>query len=96
MLAALSELVENKNATVALKIFELGMKNFANVPDFVLTYLDFLYYTGNYPNMRAVIEVALKEIPPEEAAPVWDRFALCETNHGTLASVRRAFGEEGR
>lgn len=92
VLSALIELIDNKNAAVALKIFELGMRRFAAASGFVMAYLDFLYYTGNYPSMRAVIEVALQSLPPTNAGAVWEKFTMCEASHGTLSSVGGEIG----
>lgn len=74
----------------AQKMYVVGMEKHAEKPEFVLAYLDFLYYTGNDTNMRAVIERALKEVPADKCEPIWERYLRFETTHGDLAKVCRA------
>lgn len=89
VLAALSDLVENKANPMPMtqRVFELGMRKFADEVDYVKTYVEYLYYTSNYPDVRSALEVALKTVPLEESMPIWDQLLQYEANHGTLSSV---------
>ena len=49
MSAANMEYLVNKDKTIALKIFELGMKKFGDEPGYIMTYLEHLaHLNGTY------------------------------------------------
>ncbi|KAF0697171.1 Aste57867_12165 [Aphanomyces stellatus] len=78
---------------IALNIFELGLKKYIHVPDYVLSYVDFLSHTNDDNNMRSLFEKVLSVMPPAVSKPIWDRFIRFEqtmaTNGGDLTSVIR-------
>ena len=70
--SALIEWHGEKADTVPRKIFELGLQSFEGVPDYVLTYADFLWGLGDYDNMRALFERALAA--DAKSKKLWDRY----------------------
>ncbi|KAH9139687.1 hypothetical protein AeRB84_016032 [Aphanomyces euteiches] len=78
---------------IALNIFELGLKKYIHVPEYVLSYVDFLSHTNDDNNMRSLFEKVLSVMPAAVSKPVWDRFIRFEqsmaTNGGDLASIIR-------
>lgn len=70
--SALIEWHGEKADTVPRKIFELGLQSFEGVPDYVLTYADFLWGLGDYDNMRALFERALAA--DAKSKELWDRY----------------------
>ena len=70
--SALIEWHGEKADTVPRKIFELGLQSFEGIPDYVLTYADFLWGLGDYDNMRALFERALAA--DAKSKKLWDRY----------------------
>ncbi|KAI8974454.1 hypothetical protein BDB01DRAFT_844804 [Pilobolus umbonatus] len=86
--SALMEYHNSKDASIAGKVFTLGHKLFADNPDFVCQYLDFLIQMNDDNNTRALFERTLATMPPEKAAPIWLKFLDYENKYGDLASVQ--------
>ncbi|KAI8358476.1 hypothetical protein EDC96DRAFT_465074 [Choanephora cucurbitarum] len=85
---ALMEYHNSKDATIAGKVFSLGQKSFANNPDFVCQYLDFLIQMNDDNNTRALFERTLATMPAEKAGAIWLKFLEYENKYGDLASVQ--------
>ncbi|KAI8874785.1 Suf-domain-containing protein, partial [Backusella circina FSU 941] len=86
--SALMEYHNSKDATIAGKVFSLGQKIFADDPDFVCQYLDFLIQMNDDNNTRALFERTLATMPADKSAPVWEKFLDYENKYGDLASVQ--------
>ncbi|TPX64574.1 hypothetical protein CcCBS67573_g08380 [Chytriomyces confervae] len=88
--SALMEYYSSKDVGIACRIFEAGMKVFAEdnaSPEFVLEYLSFLIQMNDENNARALFERALTVLQPEQARDIWSKFLSNEVNHGELANV---------
>lgn len=85
---ALMEYHNSKDATIAGKVFSLGQKSFADNPDFVCEYLDFLIEMNDDNNTRALFERTLATMPAEKAGPIWLKFLDYENKYGDLASIQ--------
>ncbi|KAG1139413.1 hypothetical protein G6F37_009687 [Rhizopus arrhizus] len=85
---ALMEYHNSKDSVIAGKVFSLGQKTFADNPDFVCQYLDFLIQMNDDNNTRALFERTLATMPSEKAAPIWQKFLDYENRYGDLASVQ--------
>ncbi|CAG8595157.1 13122_t:CDS:10, partial [Ambispora leptoticha] len=87
--AALMEYHCSKDQSVAGKIFELGLKSFADKPEYVLQYLDFLIELNDDNNTRALFERTLLTMPVDKAKIVWEKFSDYENNYGDIGSLRK-------
>ncbi|KAJ3169317.1 mRNA 3'-end-processing protein rna14 [Geranomyces variabilis] len=92
---ALMEYFCNKDAGVAGRVFENGLKTFnpaedPQAPAFILLYLDFLINLNDDNNTRALFERALAGLPPDRARPIWQKLLAYETEYGDLANVLKA------
>ncbi|GIY24116.1 cleavage stimulation factor subunit 3 [Caerostris extrusa] len=65
--AAWMEYYCSKDKTVAFKIFELGLKKYADNPDYILSYIDYLSHLNDDNNTRVLFERVLSSgsLPPE-------------------------------
>eukprot|EP00475_Leptophrys_vorax_P014424 TRINITY_DN20776_c0_g1_i3.p1 TRINITY_DN20776_c0_g1~~TRINITY_DN20776_c0_g1_i3.p1 ORF type:complete len:387 (-),score=80.97 TRINITY_DN20776_c0_g1_i3:57-1217(-) len=86
--AAAMEHQWNKQSAVAAKIYNLGMRKHGRNVKYLLSYLDFLNSLNDHNNMRVVIEQALKDLPPEDVRPIWDRFVGLQYAVGDLAAIQ--------
>jgi hypothetical protein len=77
-----------KDPNVAGKVFSLGQKSFADNPDYVCQYLDYLIERNDDNNTRALFERTLATMPTEKAGPVWLKFLDYENKYGDLASIQ--------
>jgi hypothetical protein len=77
----------SKDASIAGKVFSLGQKIFADDPDFVCQYLDFLIQMNDDNNTRALFERTLATMPAEKSFPVWEKLLDYENKYGDLAGV---------
>ncbi|TIA89122.1 hypothetical protein E3P99_02198 [Wallemia hederae] len=84
---AMMEYHSSKDASVATKIFELGLKRFAGEIDYVLKYLDFLININDEGNARALFERIAPSLPADKARPLWTRWAAYEYYYSDLASA---------
>ncbi|KAI9209457.1 uncharacterized protein BJ171DRAFT_487077 [Polychytrium aggregatum] len=92
--SALMEYHCNKDATVAGKVFELGLKLFGMNEDessfkYLTAYFDFLIGINDENNFRALCERVLANISPEKSKPIWNRLLEHERNYGDLVNVRK-------
>uniref|UniRef100_A0A6I8SZV7 Cleavage stimulation factor subunit 3 n=1 Tax=Xenopus tropicalis TaxID=8364 RepID=A0A6I8SZV7_XENTR len=87
--AALMEYYCSKDTPVAFKIFELGLKKYGDIPEYVLAYIDYLSHLNEDNNTRVLFERVLTSgsLPPEKSGEIWARFLAFESNIGDLASI---------
>lgn len=87
--AALMEYYCSKDKNIAFRIFELGLKKFANNPQYVLCYIDYLSHLNEDNNTRVLFERVLTSgsLEPEKSVEIWNRFLEFECNIGDLASI---------
>ncbi|XP_075693890.1 cleavage stimulation factor subunit 3 isoform X2 [Rhinoderma darwinii] len=87
--AALMEYYCSKDTSVAFKIFELGLKKYGDIPEYVLAYIDYLSHLNEDNNTRVLFERVLTSgsLPPEKSGEIWSRFLAFESNIGDLASI---------
>ncbi|CAH8634485.1 unnamed protein product [Schistosoma intercalatum] len=87
--AALMEYFCSKDKTIGHKIFELGMKRFGGIAEYVLCYVDFMAHLNEDNNIRVLFERALgsNQITQERARLIWARFLQFESQVGDLASI---------
>lgn len=87
--AALMEYYCSKEKTVALKIYELGLKKFGHITEYILSYIDFMSHLNEDNNTRVLFERVLSsgQIPPEKSIEIWSRFLAFESEVGDLASI---------
>ncbi|KAL3882786.1 hypothetical protein ACJMK2_029149 [Sinanodonta woodiana] len=87
--ASVMEYYCSKEKTIALKIFELGLKKFGGDPEYVLAYIDFMSHLNEDNNTRVLFERVLSsgQIPPEKSIEIWSRFLAFESEVGDLASI---------
>ncbi|KAI9316273.1 hypothetical protein BX666DRAFT_1949031 [Dichotomocladium elegans] len=86
--SALMEYHNSKDATVAGKIFGLGLKQFADDPDYVSIYLDYLIQMNDDNNTRALFEKTLATMPASKAEPIWHKFLDYENKYGDLQGIQ--------
>ncbi|TXT07763.1 uncharacterized protein COLE_04687 [Cutaneotrichosporon oleaginosum] len=87
--SALMEYYSNKDSSVAVRIFELGVRQFSDEVPFVIGYLEFLLSINDDTNARALFERSALKIPPAQARPLWETWARFEYMHGDLAAVHK-------
>ncbi|KAH9811625.1 hypothetical protein DFH28DRAFT_1084886 [Melampsora americana] len=80
--SAMMEYHWNKEASVATKVFDLGLKSFSEDVEYVLNYLDFLISLNDDSNARALFEKTISKISTEAARPLWHRWAAYEYIYG--------------
>uniref|UniRef100_A0A8C5DLU8 Cleavage stimulation factor subunit 3 n=1 Tax=Gouania willdenowi TaxID=441366 RepID=A0A8C5DLU8_GOUWI len=87
--AALMEYYCSKDKAVAFKIFELGLKKYGDIPEYILAYIDYLSHLNEDNNTRVLFERVLTSgsLSPEKSGEVWARFLAFESNIGDLASI---------
>ncbi|KAI8148365.1 hypothetical protein BJV82DRAFT_263631 [Fennellomyces sp. T-0311] len=86
--SALMEYHNSKDATIAGKIFGLGLKQFADDPDYVSHYLDYLIQMNDDNNTRALFERTLATMSAQKAEQIWSKFLDYENKYGDLASIQ--------
>lgn len=87
--AALMEYYCSKDQQIAFKIFELGLKKFGNIPEYVLSYVDYLSHLNEDNNTRVLFERVLTsgQLPVDKSGEVWSHFEDFESTCGDLASI---------
>ncbi|KAG8897016.1 mRNA 3'-end-processing protein rna14, partial [Tulasnella sp. 408] len=86
---ALMEYHCTKAADVATKIFEIGLKQFADNIDYVVRYLNFLISINDDNNARALFERTISTFPGEKGRPLWERWSRYEFNFSDLAASQK-------
>ncbi|KIO34711.1 hypothetical protein M407DRAFT_63724 [Tulasnella calospora MUT 4182] len=87
--AALMEYHCTKASDVATKIFEIGLKQFADNIDYVVRYLNFLISINDDNNARALFERTISTFPGEKGRPLWERWSRYEFNFSDLAASQK-------
>lgn len=87
--SAMMEYHSNKDAAVAVRIFELGLKQFSEEAAFVIKYLQFLLSINDETNARALFERSALKIPADKSRNLWETWARFENMHGDLSAVRK-------
>uniref|UniRef100_G3SCJ8 Cleavage stimulation factor subunit 3 n=1 Tax=Gorilla gorilla gorilla TaxID=9595 RepID=G3SCJ8_GORGO len=82
--AALMEYYCSKDKSVAFKIFELGLKKYGDIPEYVLAYIDYLSHLNGRIVTSICIFIFLKG---GYLVEIWARFLAFESNIGDLASI---------
>lgn len=74
---------------MAFKIFELGLKKYGDIPEYILAYIDYLSHLNEDNNTRVLFERVLTSgsLSPEKSGEIWARFLAFESNIGDLASI---------
>ncbi|KAI9542708.1 Cleavage stimulation factor subunit 3 [Dissostichus eleginoides] len=87
--AALMEYYCSKDKSVAFKIFELGLKKYGDIPEYILAYIDYLSHLNEDNNTRVLFERVLTSgsLSAEKSGEIWARFLAFESNIGDLASI---------
>ncbi|KAI9598686.1 hypothetical protein BDF19DRAFT_185386 [Syncephalis fuscata] len=85
--SALMEYYCSKEAGIAGRVFELGLKSF-NDPDYIREYLDYLIRTNDNNNARALFERTINTMPVERAQDVWRLFLDYTCDYGELTSAK--------
>ncbi|GAA6062293.1 hypothetical protein JCM10212_004381 [Sporobolomyces blumeae] len=89
--SATMEMYWNEEPKIATNVFELGLKLFAAVPEYVLKYLEFLLQQNNANNARALFERTVSVIEPAKAKGIWDRMAQYEYEYGDHLAAQKMF-----
>ncbi|RKP09201.1 hypothetical protein THASP1DRAFT_14564, partial [Thamnocephalis sphaerospora] len=87
--SALMEYHCSKDAGVAGRVFELGLKSFGDA-EYVREYLAYLIRTNDDNNTRALFERTIHTLPTEKADPTWRLFLAYESDYGELTGAREA------
>ncbi|CAG9853884.1 unnamed protein product [Phyllotreta striolata] len=87
--AALMEYYCSKDKNIAFRIFELGLKKFGAVPEYITCYIDYLSHLNEDNNTRVLFERVLSSgsLEPEKSVDIWNRFLEFECNIGDLQSI---------
>jgi len=85
--AALIEHYCNKDPKVATNIFELGLKKYADLPEFVLKYVEYKIAQNEDNNTRVLFERLLSLITKEKSTPILGRYMEFESQYGDLSSI---------
>ncbi|XP_065168687.1 protein suppressor of forked isoform X1 [Atheta coriaria] len=87
--AALMEYYCSKDKNIAFRIFELGLKKFADNPEYIACYIDYLSHLNEDNNTRVLFERVLSSgsLEPEKSVDIWNKFLEFESNIGDLQSI---------
>ncbi|CAG9770173.1 unnamed protein product [Ceutorhynchus assimilis] len=87
--AALMEYYCSKDKNIAFRIFELGLKKFADIPEYVTSYIDYLSHLNEDNNTRVLFERVLSSgsLGNEKSVDIWNKFLEFESNIGDLPSI---------
>ncbi|XP_030747492.1 protein suppressor of forked [Sitophilus oryzae] len=87
--AALMEYYCSKDKNIAFRIFELGLKKFGDVPEYITCYIDYLSHLNEDNNTRVLFERVLSSgsLENEKSVDIWNRFLEFECNIGDLQSI---------
>eukprot|EP00117_Sycon_ciliatum_P001279 scpid51332/ scgid7007/ Cleavage stimulation factor subunit 3; CF-1 77 kDa subunit; Cleavage stimulation factor 77 kDa subunit len=85
--AALMEYACSKDKTIAIKIFELGLKRFATELEYVKAYLQFMISLNEDNNTRVLFERLVGGLAEDKSRELWDIFRRFESSVGDLSSL---------
>ena len=87
--AAMMEYYSNQSES-AKNIFEKGIDEFIHQPEYVITYLKFLWNINEEHNARSLFERVLSSnLPAEKTRDIWNLFLEFEYNYSNLSSISR-------
>uniref|UniRef100_A0A5S6R570 Suf domain-containing protein n=1 Tax=Trichuris muris TaxID=70415 RepID=A0A5S6R570_TRIMR len=91
VVAALLEYFGNQDASVAVRIFELGLKKFPSDSDFALSYTNFLLHFNEDASIRVLFERVLSSgnLPLEKSIALWDQYIDFESRIGGLTGITK-------
>jgi len=86
---AAMEFFVNKERETARKIYELGLKNYVEEPEYVMSYLRFMWNLNEEQNTRVAFNSVLASLKgtPEATREVWDLFLEFEYSCGTIKTI---------
>ncbi|RKP25134.1 hypothetical protein SYNPS1DRAFT_16123 [Syncephalis pseudoplumigaleata] len=85
--SALMEYYCSKEAAIAGRVFELGLKSFSD-PDYIREYLDYLIRTNDNNNARALFERTINMMPADRAQDVWRLFLDYTCDYEELTNAK--------
>ncbi|VDB95403.1 unnamed protein product [Peniophora sp. CBMAI 1063] len=85
--AAHTEYHSGRDANIATRIFQKGQEMFRNEAEFVVRYLSFLLSINDEKNAGALFSEVSKTFPPDQARPIWERWARHQYQYGDLATA---------
>ncbi|KAK9466995.1 hypothetical protein V1512DRAFT_262863 [Lipomyces arxii] len=85
--SALMEYHHNKSPDIASKIFEIGLRRFADTIAFVEKYLEFLITINDDTNARALFERTVSKLSTEDVKPLFRKFYAYEAAYGSELSA---------
>ncbi|CAH1992348.1 unnamed protein product [Acanthoscelides obtectus] len=87
--AALMEYYCSKDKNIAFRIFELGLKKFGAIPEYISCYIDYLSHLNEDNNTRVLFERVLSSgsLEAEKSVDIWNKFLEFECNIGDLQSI---------
>lgn len=83
------EYFSTKDKTVGFKIFQLGTKKFADIPEYMLAYIKYMSHLNEDNNTRVLFERILSsnDLPLQSTNEIWSEFLKFECAVGDLASI---------
>ncbi|VDN02352.1 unnamed protein product [Thelazia callipaeda] len=87
--SALMEYYCSKDTDIAIRVFDMGLKKYANEPEYALAYVNFLSHLNEDNNTRVIFERILtsESMTPEKSIEIWDRYLEFESHVGDLSSI---------
>eukprot|EP00727_Mastigamoeba_balamuthi_P006661 m51a1_g2615 putative tetratricopeptide repeat domain containing protein (713) ;mRNA; r:517754-520562 len=85
--SAMMEFFQNKDATIARRIFDTGMKQYSKDVGYVKRYAELLTHMNEDGNLRAMFERVLPDIEKEKSIELWNMFVNFERTAGDLESA---------
>ncbi|KZV73632.1 Suf-domain-containing protein [Peniophora sp. CONT] len=85
--AAQTEYHSGRDASIATRIFSKGLEIFNNEAEYVVRYLSFLLSINDEKNAGALFSEVSKTFPPDQARPIWERWARHQYQYGDLATA---------
>lgn len=85
--SALMEYYNDKTKPIARRIFDLGLKRYEGIAEYIIEYFDFLVLTDDVTNARAIFEKAVTKMAPDVARPLYEHYLVYEANYGELSSL---------
>ena len=78
-----------KDPKVSQRIFELGLKKYMKIPEYVLAYVDFMNHLNEDNNTRVLLERAIgnEYMTPEKSRIIWDKLLQFESHVGDLSTI---------
>ncbi|KAF7288478.1 CFIA complex component [Mycena chlorophos] len=78
---------DNDGKDVATRIFEMGMKKYADDPQYVLSHLSFLLTINDENNAQALFERVINTFTPQQAKPIWEQWSRSRYTYDDLQVV---------